>query len=110
MSEQPIHNRRAGLDDGPDLVSVDQFGDGRATVADEVRDVLKGHAGSLGIAITAASILFLLGTLAFITAMLRTPPGSEPDHPDGVVRCAKRPWLRRTRAIFAPPRFGYRGS
>ena len=28
--------------------------------------------GSLGIALTAASILFLLGTLAFITAMLRT--------------------------------------
>ena len=30
------------------------------------------RAGSLGIAITAASILFLLGTLAFVTAMLRT--------------------------------------
>jgi hypothetical protein len=28
--------------------------------------------GSLGIALTAASILFLLGTLAFVTAMLRT--------------------------------------
>jgi hypothetical protein len=30
------------------------------------------RAGPLGIAITAASILFLLGTLAFVTAMLRT--------------------------------------
>jgi hypothetical protein len=30
------------------------------------------RAGSLGIALTAASILFLLGTLAFVTAMLRT--------------------------------------
>jgi hypothetical protein len=30
------------------------------------------RAGSLGIAITAVSILFLLGTLAFVTAMLRT--------------------------------------
>jgi len=30
------------------------------------------RAGSLGIAITAASILFLLGTLTFVTAMLRT--------------------------------------
>src|SRR5918995_1531358 len=30
------------------------------------------RAGSLGIALTVASILFLLGTLAFITAMLRT--------------------------------------
>jgi hypothetical protein len=28
--------------------------------------------GSLGVALTAASILFLLGTLAFVTAMLRT--------------------------------------
>ena len=28
--------------------------------------------GSLGIALTAAPILFLLGTLAFVTAMLRT--------------------------------------
>ena len=28
--------------------------------------------GSLGIALTSASILFLLGTLAFVTAMLRT--------------------------------------
>ena len=28
--------------------------------------------GSLGIALTAASIMFLLGTLAFVTAMLRT--------------------------------------
>jgi hypothetical protein len=28
--------------------------------------------GSLGIALTAASILFLLGTLTFVTAMLRT--------------------------------------
>lgn len=33
-------------------------------------DALLG--GSLGIALTAASILFLLGTLAFVTAMLRT--------------------------------------
>ena len=30
------------------------------------------RAGSLGIALTAASILFLLGTLAFVFAMLRT--------------------------------------
>ena len=30
------------------------------------------RAGSLGIALTAASILFLLGTLGFVTAMLRT--------------------------------------
>ena len=30
------------------------------------------RAGSLGIALTAASILFLFGTLAFVTAMLRT--------------------------------------
>ena len=30
------------------------------------------RAGSLGLALTAASILFLLGTLAFVTAMLRT--------------------------------------
>ena len=30
------------------------------------------RAGSLGIALTAVSILFLLGTLAFVTAMLRT--------------------------------------
>ena len=30
------------------------------------------RAGSLGIALTAASILFLLGTLAFVTTMLRT--------------------------------------
>jgi hypothetical protein len=30
------------------------------------------RAGSLGIALTAASILFLLGTLAFVAAMLRT--------------------------------------
>ena len=30
------------------------------------------RAGSLGIALTAASILFLLGTLTFVTAMLRT--------------------------------------
>jgi hypothetical protein len=30
------------------------------------------RAGSLGVAITAASILFLLGTLTFVTAMLRT--------------------------------------
>ncbi len=30
------------------------------------------RAGSLGIALTAASILFLLGTLAFVTALLRT--------------------------------------
>ena len=30
------------------------------------------RAGSLGIALTAASILFLLGSLAFVTAMLRT--------------------------------------
>ena len=30
------------------------------------------RAGSLGIALTAASILFLLGTLAYVTAMLRT--------------------------------------
>jgi hypothetical protein len=30
------------------------------------------QAGPLGIALTAASILFLLGTLAFVTAMLRT--------------------------------------
>jgi hypothetical protein len=28
--------------------------------------------GSLGIALTSASILFLLGTLAFVTALLRT--------------------------------------
>ena len=30
------------------------------------------RAGSLGIALTAASILFLIGTLAFVTTMLRT--------------------------------------
>ena len=30
------------------------------------------RAGSLGIALTAASILFLLGTLGFVTALLRT--------------------------------------
>ena len=30
------------------------------------------RAGSLGIALTAASILFLLGTLAFVATMLRT--------------------------------------
>ena len=30
------------------------------------------RAGSLGLALTAASILFLVGTLAFVTAMLRT--------------------------------------
>jgi len=30
------------------------------------------RSGSLGIALTAASILFLLGTLGFVTAMLRT--------------------------------------
>jgi hypothetical protein len=35
------------------------------------------RAGSLGIALTTASVLFLLGTLAFVAAMLRsreTPP------------------------------------
>ena len=30
------------------------------------------RAGSLGVALTAASVLFLLGTLAFVTAMLRS--------------------------------------
>ena len=45
MSEEPIHDRCAGLDDGPDLMPVDQFGDGGAAVADELRDVPEGHAG-----------------------------------------------------------------
>ena len=34
--------------------------------------VMALRAGALGLALTAASILFLLGTLAFVTAMLRT--------------------------------------
>ena len=42
------------------------FSDLPAETIEALRD------GSLGIALTAASILFLLGTLAFVTAMLRT--------------------------------------
>ena len=47
MSEEPIHDRCAGLDDGPDLMPVDQFGDGGAAVADELRDVpgMRGEQG-----------------------------------------------------------------
>jgi hypothetical protein len=45
VSEESIHNRCAGLDDGPDLMPVDQLGDGGAAMADELRDVLEGHAG-----------------------------------------------------------------
>jgi hypothetical protein len=45
VSEEPIHDRCAGLDDGPDLTPVDQFGDGGAAVADELRDVPEGHTG-----------------------------------------------------------------
>ena len=47
MSEEPIHDRCAGLDDGPDLMPVDQFGDvgaAVAAVADELCDFLEGHA------------------------------------------------------------------
>jgi hypothetical protein len=41
-----------------------------ADLPDATGDALRE--GSLGIALTAASILFLLGTLAFVTAMLRS--------------------------------------
>ena len=44
MAEEPIHDRCAGLDDGPDLMPVDQFGDVGAAVADELCDFLEGHA------------------------------------------------------------------
>ena len=43
MSEEPIHDRCAGLDDGPDLMPVDQFGDGGAAVADKPGDLLDGY-------------------------------------------------------------------
>ena len=49
--------------------------------------------GSLGIALTAASILFLLGTLAFVTAMLRTrelPPAPLVLYAAGVIPIALR--------------------
>jgi hypothetical protein len=36
VSEESIHNRCAGLDDGPDLMPVDQFADGGAAMADEL--------------------------------------------------------------------------
>jgi hypothetical protein len=45
VSEEPIHDRCAGLDDGPDLMPVHQFGDSDAAVADELRDGPEGHAG-----------------------------------------------------------------
>ena len=46
MSEEPIHDRCAGLDDGPDLMPVDQFGDVGAAVADELCDFLEGTPAS----------------------------------------------------------------
>jgi hypothetical protein len=45
VSKEPIHDRCAGLDDGPDLMPVNQFGDGGAAVADELRDLSEGHPG-----------------------------------------------------------------
>jgi hypothetical protein len=46
VSEEPIHDRCAGLDDGPDLMPVDQFGDVGAAVADELCDFLEGTPAS----------------------------------------------------------------
>jgi hypothetical protein len=37
VSEESIHNRCAGLDDGPDLMPVDQFANGGAAMADELQ-------------------------------------------------------------------------
>ena len=51
------------------------------------------RAGTLGVALTVASITFLLGTLAFVTAMLRTPRGP---------RGAAGPLRRRRRTGLAP--------
>jgi len=43
LSEEPIHDGCAGLDDGPDLVPVDQLGDVGSAVPDKPRNVFEGH-------------------------------------------------------------------
>ena len=44
LAEDAVHRLGPSDDDGPDLLPVNGFGDGRAGVADQAGDVLNGHA------------------------------------------------------------------